>query len=416
MNRDIEHSIHQKLTEYSVDIDATSWLAIEKALNSAKKKKQLTIMRYAAAIVLLLIVSTLSILYFTNTANIGDSKIANHINILPNTQHTEPLLNSNEVEIVEKTPLVLSNKKAVANSNVQKIKSKNQLNQPIAIQKRDYSNGNTYYVDSNLSEGTLKSDLLSADTVNNLTDKKTNLTDTKTSQQSFADNIDYTENTFKPLKTDKHQNNVSVGVLFASNGGGINFQQQNRQIPTQNDSPAVTMLNTFENQVSVSQDVNVNHNLPLSFGLSIQKNINQHIGVETGFMYTYLRSTFSANQIKKTQTLHYIGIPLSAIISVKKIGNFSIYLSAGGMVERNIAYRLTSTHQGDIIEEEDKNLKQLQWSVNTHLGVNYNFYNNVGLYFEPGWGYFFKNNTKIQTYRTEHPSALNFRAGLRVNL
>ena len=75
------------------------------------------------------------------------------------------------------------------------------------------------------------------------------------------------------------------------------------------------------------------HYLPISVGLSVSYRLRPRLSVNTGLVYTYMKSDFSqiinTQEIRQKQTLHYLGIPLNLSYQVYSRGRFKAYLSAG---------------------------------------------------------------------------------------
>jgi hypothetical protein len=119
------------------------------------------------------------------------------------------------------------------------------------------------------------------------------------------------------------------------------------------------------------------------------------------------------------QILHYIGIPINVDYKLWKNNNLSTYISTGGLVERNIAGKLKSDYYIDnklqLSTNESISSKQLQWSVNSAIGVEYNISDNIGLYAEPGFAYYFKNNSELETIYKDRPLSFNLKLGLRIS-
>ena len=55
----------------------------------------------------------------------------------------------------------------------------------------------------------------------------------------------------------------------------------------------------------------------------------------------------------------------------------------------------------------------LQWTVNTGLGVQYNFTRNISIFAEPNLQYNIPTNSSIETYLTEHPFIITLPLGVR---
>ena len=125
------------------------------------------------------------------------------------------------------------------------------------------------------------------------------------------------------------------------------------------------------------------------------------------------------SQYKSTteQKLHYIGIPVRASWSFLNREHVSLYLSAGGMLEKCIAGNATTDYilNGNSISSNKDNIsiKPLQWSVNASAGVQWNITGNIGIYAEPGISYHFDDGSNISTAYKEKPLNFNIEIGLR---
>lgn len=143
--------------------------------------------------------------------------------------------------------------------------------------------------------------------------------------------------------------------------------------------------------------------------------------MSSGLTYSLLSSElYSGNgnyYYDDRQTLHYIGIPVNIAYTFWQNDKISTYISTGGLVEKNVAGRLTSNYyldnQLEISTKEKIRSKELQWSVNAAMGLGYQISNNIGLYAEPGISYYFKNSSEIETIYKDNPLHFNLRLGLR---
>jgi hypothetical protein len=174
------------------------------------------------------------------------------------------------------------------------------------------------------------------------------------------------------------------------------------------------------------QSSEITHLPPLSFGLSVRKNLNSYLAVETGLTYSFLQSEFEENSEWRhrdaTQKLHYLGIPLNAVAYLLNKPKWNVYFSLGGMVEKGIMQdyveHVTLLHpQPDesqsayaVLFQED--IPGLQWSLNSSLGIGYRIYRDISIYFEPRIIYYFKNSQPMSA-RTETPLQVGLNAGLR---
>lgn len=151
----------------------------------------------------------------------------------------------------------------------------------------------------------------------------------------------------------------------------------------------------------------VDHKQPLSFGFSVRKNLPKGFSVETGLTYTYLASdvTYDDSSEKFSQKLHYLGIPVRANWNFVDSKSFTMYVSAGGAVEKCIYGKIGS---------ESETVKPVQVSVMGAVGAQYNVSSRVGIYVEPGVSYFFDDGSLVQTIRKENPCNFTLQAGIRL--
>lgn len=151
----------------------------------------------------------------------------------------------------------------------------------------------------------------------------------------------------------------------------------------------------------------IKHKQPISFGVSVRKELPKNFSVETGVTYTMLASeiTYEGSSEKVDQKLHYIGIPVRANWSFINNKNFTVYVSAGGAVEKCVYGKIAG---------EKETVKPLQLSVMGAVGAQYNISNRVGIYVEPGVSYFFDDGSKVETIRKENPTNFTLQAGIRL--
>ena len=88
---------------------------------------------------------------------------------------------------------------------------------------------------------------------------------------------------------------------------------------------------------------NVEHKTPVSFGLSVSRQLNNRFSLQTGLTYSFLASSWEtqASTYNKEilQRLHFIGIPVSLTYTIADWNRFRFYASAGAQAEFNIAGR-----------------------------------------------------------------------------
>lgn len=165
----------------------------------------------------------------------------------------------------------------------------------------------------------------------------------------------------------------------------------------------------------------VNHQQPITFGLTLKYNLSDRWSMASGLTYSLLSSQLRSESknyfYDDTQTLHYLGVPLNVAYSFWQNNKISTYFSVGGLVEKNITGNLKSNYYIDNELEVSTNKRvtsrELQWSVNSALGIEYQISDKIGLYAEPGVVYYFNNYSELETIYKDRPTNFNLRLGLR---
>lgn len=218
--------------------------------------------------------------------------------------------------------------------------------------------------------------------------------------------------------------------LFASNyGGGIkgtNVVGAARLATSELKIQEIININNNNNIVTsfnnaVTQELR--HKMPLSFGVSVSMGINKRISIETGLTYSMLNSESKAKGISKyklEQELHYVGIPVAALYNIVGGNRANLYARAGGAVEKCVSGVRDIETMGDnnMVSNEHTKMKVsgVQLSVGAALGGELKLSKSIGIYVEPGVGYYFENNSQPESYRTENPVNFTLKAGLRFKI
>lgn len=154
-------------------------------------------------------------------------------------------------------------------------------------------------------------------------------------------------------------------------------------------------------------DYSFEHHQPLSFGLSVRKEFAHGLSLESGVNYTLLWADVRMKSSRQdiSQKLHFIGVPLRMNWQFLDTGRFSLYVGAGGMVEKCVSAKFGSRSMDE---------PRVQWSVLGAAGAQYDLGGLVGLYFEPEVSYYF-TETDLRTSRTDSPLSLTLRLGVRLS-
>lgn len=166
----------------------------------------------------------------------------------------------------------------------------------------------------------------------------------------------------------------------------------------------------------------IKHHFPISVGITVQKELNNRLALETGLVYTYLSSDLTAGgaaYYTQNQQLHYLGIPLKLNWNFLKKRYFNLYLSGGGMLEKCVHGELSAQYEMNnrppFSNDETLHINQLQWSILASAGISFKLASHISLYAEPGIVYYFDDGSDISTIRKEKPFNINLQAGLRFN-
>lgn len=171
-------------------------------------------------------------------------------------------------------------------------------------------------------------------------------------------------------------------------------------------------------------EARIRHKVPVTFGLSMYYNLGKRWGIGTGINYTKLTSELhsgsNSNYIKGDQSVHYIGIPVQINYNVIQKGRFTGYVTAGVLAEKAVAGKLSTKYivndEVQDTQEERLDVKPVQFSVNSAIGLQMKIVDKIGIYAEPGIGYHFKNESPLNTVYKEKPLNFNMKFGIRILL
>lgn len=157
------------------------------------------------------------------------------------------------------------------------------------------------------------------------------------------------------------------------------------------------------------------HAFPIRLGIKLSYPLNDRLSLQSGVGYTLLKSDLSYSSMQIGQQLHYIGVPLGLRYQLWNSGRFSLYGAVGAMLEKcvkNSSELPSAFTDAALINTE----KPWQCSLNAALGAEYRLDKAIGIYLEPGVGYFFEDGTSVEHYYTEHPLVPSLEIGLRWNM
>lgn len=419
-------NIRQKLENHELPVDAACWNEIEARLKPAVRKKVIPFWWWlsgGAAVATLALLLTLRPAqengFVTKSGNTTGNSIGQKKSIVSNVQKEKPTVATNAAPVKSTANAVFN-----ANPNLSALKSTN-ITKKEAIEttvadklttsqtlSTDSTQGNTPDIvipDNNATNDqiaqTSKSDAVS-DSVPAITRKR------------IIPNSLIAETDNEPVAKAKHKNEWLLAAAFGS-GGSTSMNGVNEFVTADVGNKYFVAAQPNYTSIMAPNDFSQkNFMSPLSFGLTVRKNLSKTIGIESGLVYTYLLSTFEDHNFvtyDASLKLHYLGIPLNLVVQVWKFSNLEIYVSGGGMVEKGLrSVYIQKQYMGNqtITTTANTKIDGLQWSLNGAVGTTYKLQRNIGIYFEPKFSYFFNNDQPISA-RTDRPVVIGLTAGLR---
>ncbi len=173
--------------------------------------------------------------------------------------------------------------------------------------------------------------------------------------------------------------------------------------------------------------IKLQHTLPIRAGLLLEYPLTDRLGIETGILYTHLRSQGSRNfsdfiHLFLSQNLHYLGVSLKLKWNVISWKGASAYLSAGLTGEKCIKNSTLcrrditrgEIHLTDTVPVETP--KPFQCTANLSAGVQVRLWRHLAIFAEPGIEYHFNDGSGLRTYYSEHPLGFSLNLGVRFML
>ena len=407
-NKDFEHLIQEKLKDHETEVPVGLWESIEKELPRKKVFSLPVFIRYAAACIIVAVCSVTAYLFLEQSDKI--QIVQNRHSAIPQQQPPkteEPNIQEAKVSLPHKPLITQSKTTTEKEKNVQK-----ELSENVVINEFSTQQPNNQGKEEKLSK-TFPSVVKKANNEqkrhpDNISEEEYNRK-LKEFEQAGQKEV-LTETNFNSQK----RNGFSLGLLAANALPGS--KNTNNQPLTRSSSIMGDELSLF----STPEPLKFTHKTPISVGLTIEKHLGKHWGIESGIVYTLLRSDYKTQSLSQEgkQELHYIGIPLQAIYRFARAGNFSFYAAAGPKIDFNVSGRRTETARNGIASSngtEDIRDKKPQWSLQLRAGAAYAFIPQLELYAEPSMAYYINNKSDIPDLWKDKPLNFIFQVGLRTN-
>lgn len=259
---------------------------------------------------------------------------------------------------------------------------------------------------------------------------------TSSSQKQKQQNINFNQEREKQKILAASSNNSfqkkkgreNINILVALNSGApgiVPHQTQNDAFANDGDlsnkPPFHDETNPKEEEANTVSDLlNLSDKMflpPLSLSVMAEFPVNNRLSLVTGVRYTYLLSKFgSKSSAHGTTQLHYVGVPLHLKYTVWQHQGKSLYLVAGGSIEKGIYALYTLKNSNGLSEQKTgRSISGIQTSMEGGIGFNYSINPNIKLFVEPQLQYYFDHKQPI-SMRTESPLCFGLNAGIRISL
>jgi len=429
MNTDneVRREIQSKLGDYRAPVPADGWDRIEQSLNAARNARTIVRRRwYAASAVAAVILLVGGLLFVLPTSDevalVSESSVS----------QTDSSHDSNPEVVFPKNA-----EQAVSPASVTPFRATNQIkkNPPPLTAYNKPDRNETWLQRGQTVLATPRRNIREED-FSSAVKKAGVLQATPLAQDAGVEEYITVGREQEGLRKDQDRgraDNRQIILAMSGRGGLTPFQQTVNSPMTlrsaqyaENNPPlsdSKMLLTTNNTAGNVSE---MEHDQPVSFGITVSKSLFNDLSLETGLIYTHLSSKVrnsSVNlQVQETQRLHYLGIPLNVnynLFSVKKV---NVYASVGGMLEKDVygEYRRKGvgvSPELNISSEEEEitriSQRNPQISVNAGVGVSFPVYQDVKLYGKIGGAYYFDANNEYKTIYSDSKIVMDLSVGLR---
>ena len=194
-----------------------------------------------------------------------------------------------------------------------------------------------------------------------------------------------------------------------------------RLTPTDPTAENIAMMDIADNNNGKIEEAE-HHDKPIILGLAVNKSIGKHWSLETGLQYSYLKSYFTLGtgnyRVDKEQKLHYIGIPVKLSYQFMAYKKLSAYGSAGASIHIPLSGK---TYADYVVGGKSgyttdwKTTPSIQWTVNTNIGIQYQFAPKLTLFVEPTLNWYIPSGSEVKNTWTERPFTLTVPFGIRLS-
>lgn len=166
----------------------------------------------------------------------------------------------------------------------------------------------------------------------------------------------------------------------------------------------------------------VNYSVPFRMGILLNYSFTEYWGIESGLQFSNLSTKVSSESgtiSKYTDNIYsYLGIPLMVVYTPWRIGQFSLYTSAGPIFELGVLHRVREeAYMGNELLSRESSIygkvNDAVWSLALNAGAQWQLGEYGGLFIQPGVSWHFPGSAGADTYYTNHPFSFDISAGVR---
>ena len=229
----------------------------------------------------------------------------------------------------------------------------------------------------------------------------------------------------EPVPLRKNRRGISIGIsgsnpsVASSSKAGYGVASPFTK--ASGDASAMTMSDVMLFSANKPTTTTERHELPVNAGITLSFPITDRLSVGTGLIYSRLISSFhsgtESNYYDMSQTVNYLGIPLTVRYDFLRFRMVDIYASVGAAVRKCVGARQeTVFHRFDKVSSEGPESVgdgNISWSADAGCGVQFNATKWLGIYSEPGFTYHFHNSSPLRTVYSARPADFSLQFGLR---
>ena len=420
---EIKRQFQSKFNDLKMPVPADGWTRLEESLNNFAISRKMMVRRrwqYAssAAAILLLIVG--SLIYLNKSMVVDETPLL-----------TDITTTANEVETVTEATQQLDSRVVESTSLV---KRKEDIS--FAVQQSDPIVMMANYIQQKNQQRYAEARGINPNFIASYEDYVVETTDSKV-DYSFTEEMLIIEGANILLYADnKLADDKNDYILSFVGKGGLTSYSQVVNSPMTLRSAALVEENIlaeqsdmalFQSTASSNNSFEIEHNQPVSFGITVSKSLFDDLYIETGLIYSYLyskrKNTSSNILVERKQQFHYLGIPLNINYNLFSLQKLNVYASVGGMIEKDIYGRLFQEKNESqfIIEDETSeglgneriSQRNSQLSVNAGIGLSYPLHQNFNLYGKIGGAYYFDADNQYPTIYSDSKIVMDLNIGLR---